>query len=45
MAEVVHDSTQFLDDKDLHAIAVYLKDLPPHEAPGAATTAAAMASL
>lgn len=28
MAEVVHDSTQYLDDDDLHAIAVYLKDLP-----------------
>jgi mono/diheme cytochrome c family protein len=39
MAEVVHDSTQQLDDKDLHAIAVYLKDLPPHEStnPPAAT--------
>lgn len=31
MAEVVHDSTQHLDNDDLHAIAVYLKDLPPHE--------------
>jgi mono/diheme cytochrome c family protein len=31
MAEVVHDSTQHLDEKDLHAMAVYLKDLPPHE--------------
>jgi len=31
MAEVVHDSTQHLDADDLHAIAVYLKDLPPHE--------------
>jgi mono/diheme cytochrome c family protein len=41
MAEVVHDSTQLLDDKDLHAIAVYLKDLPPHEAPGGAATASA----
>ncbi len=39
MGEVVHDSTQHLDDKDLHAIAVYLKDLPPHETP--ATTNAA----
>ena len=33
MAEVVHDSTQYLDEHDLHAIAVYLKDLPPHESP------------
>jgi mono/diheme cytochrome c family protein len=43
MAEVVHDSTQHLDDDDLHAIAVYLKDLPPPApAPAhAATTAAA----
>lgn len=31
MAEVVHDSTQYLNDDDLRAIAVYLKDLPPHE--------------
>ena len=31
MAEVVHDSTQYLNDDDLHAIAMYLKDLPPHE--------------
>lgn len=29
MAEVVHDSTQYLDDADLLAIATYLKDLPP----------------
>ena len=28
MAEVVHDSTMHLDDDDLRAIAVYLKDLP-----------------
>jgi mono/diheme cytochrome c family protein len=28
MAEVVHDSTAHLDDDDLRAIAVYLKDLP-----------------
>jgi mono/diheme cytochrome c family protein len=34
MAEVVHDSTQYLADGDLHAMAVYLKDLPPHETPG-----------
>ena len=29
MAEVVHDSTQHLDDNDLRAMAVYLKSLPP----------------
>ena len=28
MAEVVHNSTMHLDDDDLRAIAVYLKDLP-----------------
>ena len=28
MAEVVHDSTMHLDDDDLRAIAVYLRDLP-----------------
>lgn len=28
MAEVVHDSTQYLTKEDLHAIATYLKDLP-----------------
>ena len=41
MAEVVHDSTQHLDDKDLHAIAVYLKDLPPHESPANVETTSA----
>jgi mono/diheme cytochrome c family protein len=47
MAEVVHDSTQYLDDDDLRAIAVYLKDLPaknraPNASPAAgATTASA----
>ncbi|MEX8192306.1 c-type cytochrome [Comamonas guangdongensis] len=30
MADVVYQSTQYLDDADLHAIAVYLKDLPDH---------------
>jgi len=46
MAEVVHDSTQYLDDDDLHAIAVYLKDLPggaksnSSGAPSGGTTAA-----
>jgi mono/diheme cytochrome c family protein len=29
MAEVVWRSTQYLSDGDLHAIATYLKDLPP----------------
>ncbi|TFW10360.1 cytochrome c [Oxalobacteraceae bacterium OM1] len=28
MAEVIKNSTQYLSDSDLHAIAVYLKDLP-----------------
>jgi mono/diheme cytochrome c family protein len=41
MGEVVHDSTQHLDDKDLHAIAVYLKDLPPPETPAGANAATA----
>jgi mono/diheme cytochrome c family protein len=43
MAEVVHDSTQYLSDQDLHAIAVYLKDLPPKDTgtkPATNTTAA-----
>ncbi|HVL77543.1 MAG TPA: cytochrome c [Noviherbaspirillum sp.] len=31
MAEVVRDSLQHLQDDDLHAIAVYLKSLPPDE--------------
>ncbi|NBC49696.1 MAG: c-type cytochrome [Gammaproteobacteria bacterium] len=33
MAEVVHDSLSKLALSDLRAIAVYLKDLPPREAP------------
>lgn len=44
MAEVVHDSTQYLGDGDLHAIAVYLKDLPPHGSPPKRGTAATTAS-
>lgn len=28
MAEVVHNSLQYLSDADIHAMAVYLKDLP-----------------
>lgn len=31
MAEVVHKSLSYLTREDLHAIAVYLKDLPPQE--------------
>lgn len=31
MAEVVKNSTQYLNDSDLNAIAVYLKDLPPQQ--------------
>jgi mono/diheme cytochrome c family protein len=31
MAEVVHNSTRFLTKEDLHAIAVYLKDLPAQD--------------
>jgi mono/diheme cytochrome c family protein len=30
MTQVVHDSTQYLTDADLHAIAKYLKTLPGH---------------
>ena len=33
MAEVVFRSTQYLNDADLHAMAVYLKALPPAEVP------------
>ncbi len=33
MAEVVRDSTSHLTDSDLHAIAVYLKDLPASPQP------------
>lgn len=29
MAEVVYNSLQYLSDDDIHAMAVYLKDLPP----------------
>jgi mono/diheme cytochrome c family protein len=34
MVQVVEDSTQYLSDDDLHAIAGYLKSLPPHESSG-----------
>lgn len=36
MAEVIEDSTAKLTDDDLEAIATYLKDAPPAEAPKAA---------
>ena len=38
MAEVVHDSTQYLDDADAQAIATFLQFLPP--APAAASASA-----
>jgi mono/diheme cytochrome c family protein len=34
MVQVVEDSTQYLSDEDLNAIAVYLKSLPPRAASG-----------
>jgi mono/diheme cytochrome c family protein len=34
MVQVVEDSTQYMSDDDLHAIAGYLKSLPPHESSG-----------
>lgn len=34
MAPVIGDSTQYLSDSDLDAIATYLKSLPPHEGSG-----------
>ncbi|GAB3793811.1 c-type cytochrome [Dyella agri] len=37
MADVVRQSTQHLDDNDLHAIADYLAALPPHPAPTTTT--------
>jgi mono/diheme cytochrome c family protein len=39
MAEVVHNSTQHLDDKDVRAMAVYLKDLPAQETSKSASSA------
>jgi len=33
MAEVVVNSTQYMSDEDLHAIATYLESLPPRDAP------------
>jgi mono/diheme cytochrome c family protein len=33
MGEVIDNSTSRLSDEDLAAIAIYLKDLPPHAAP------------
>ncbi len=34
MVQVVEDSTQYLNDDDLNAIATYLKSLPPHALSG-----------
>lgn len=48
MAEVVHDSTQHLDPRDLRAMAVYLKSLPAKasdDAPPVRTTATMQAEL
>ena len=48
MAEVVHDSTQHLDENDLRAMAVYLKSLPAKssdDAPPIETTATMRAEL
>jgi mono/diheme cytochrome c family protein len=36
MSDVVHDSMQYASDADLHAIAAYLKTLPPSDAKNAA---------
>jgi len=33
MQEVVHDSLRYLSDSDLHAIAIYLKDMPGNPQP------------
>ncbi|MEO9080197.1 MAG: cytochrome c [Rhodanobacter sp.] len=33
MAEVVHNSTQYITDDDLHAMATYLQSLPPRVPP------------
>ncbi len=48
MAEVVHDSTQHLEEKDLHAMATYLKSLPAKasdDAPAMETTGSMRADL
>lgn len=37
MAEVVRNSTQYINDADLHAIASYLESLPPRAAPAGAS--------
>ncbi|MGF6963613.1 mono/diheme cytochrome c family protein [Paraburkholderia sp. WC7.3g] len=44
MVQVVEDSTQYLSDDDLAAIAAYLKSLPPH-APGGFFNARSSAAL
>ncbi len=47
MAEIVHGSTQYLDDADAQAISVFLKSLPPapaaSNAPALSVTSQAMA--
>jgi mono/diheme cytochrome c family protein len=48
MAEVVHDSTQYLTEPDLRAMSIYLKSLPPKasdDAPAGETTAAMRVDL
>ena len=49
MAQVVHDSTQYLDEADLQAIALFLKSLPPAPPPAPvaalSTTGKAMSEL
>ncbi len=40
MAEVVYNSLQYLDDADVRAMAVYLKDLPPRDAEAQPTSQA-----
>lgn len=44
MAEVVHNSTQYITDTDLHAIATYLESLPPRAAPASASAIVVAAS-
>jgi mono/diheme cytochrome c family protein len=40
MQEVVHDSLRYLTDSDLHAMAVYLKDIPSNPQPKTEVTKA-----
>jgi mono/diheme cytochrome c family protein len=47
MAEVIHDGTQHLEERDLRAMAIFLKSLPPRasdDAPAMETTAAMRAA-